>query len=205
MCADIQMTGVSQGASQGFSQSTPKGTPQTVSQTVSQTLATSLVSLRPQIVSHACRSAGAGYFGERLVGALLPHAVEHIAIDILVERYAEPVLTEPAYTRAAHTEPKRDERPGLEGGSGFEGSPGFEGGPGLENDSFLEDSHKQDMPVSQTFAGTTVWLDRADRTMRVRVGCTSDDPSAYLEATRAALIEAVRLMNQLLAEDAHIK
>jgi len=57
---------------------------------VSQTLASSLITLRPQIVHHACRSGGTKLFGDSIVGALLPHAVEHIAIDLLVELFSHP-------------------------------------------------------------------------------------------------------------------
>ena len=117
--------------------------------TVSVELAASLVSLRPQIVHHACHSGKTGCFGDCILGALLPHAVEHIAIDLLVERFADP------------------------------------------------DSH-----TSQTFAGATTWLERDAARMRVRVGCTSDNPVLYFTATETALIDAVHLINRLLtAED----
>jgi len=49
-----------------------------------------LISLRPQIAQHACRSGGMGVFGDCIVGALLPHAVEHLAIDLLAERFSSP-------------------------------------------------------------------------------------------------------------------
>jgi len=126
VCADIQIVGTVR--------------------TVSSGLAERLIALRPQIVAHACKSATSGYFGERLVGALLPHALEHLAIDLLVERFS---LT----------------------------------------------------PSSQAFAGATTWLDRTHGCMCVRIGCTSDDPAAYFQATEATLQEAVHLMNQLLAAD----
>jgi hypothetical protein len=41
----------------------------------------------PTLAEHACKSGGATRFGERIVGALLPHAVEHVAIDLLVRRF----------------------------------------------------------------------------------------------------------------------
>ena len=109
---------------------------------VSPKLAELLVALRPKIAQHACRSGGFGVFGDCIVGALLPHAIEHLAIDLLAERF-----------------------------SGHD---------------------------PQTFAGNTTWLDRDADLMRVRVGCTGTDPSQYVEEAASALIEATRLMNQLL-------
>ena len=113
-------------------------------------LAQSLIALYPSIVDHACHSNGEGSFGDRIVGALLPHVVEHLSIDILVKRFA-----------------------GTE-------SPVFAGAQ------------------SPIFAGATRWLDRDNSLMQVRVGCTSHEPSFYFDATEAALIEAVHLMNTLL-------
>ena len=55
---------------------------------VSPVLAASLISLRPQIIHHACHSKGTGLFGDCISGALLPHAVEHLAIDLLAERFS---------------------------------------------------------------------------------------------------------------------
>jgi len=49
--------------------------------TVSQELAERLLQQHPCLAQHACKNA---LFGDRLAGALLPHALEHLAIDLLV-------------------------------------------------------------------------------------------------------------------------
>jgi len=51
--------------------------------TVTQEVAELLLQQRPSLALHACKP---GTFGEHLPGALLPHALEHLAIDLLVER-----------------------------------------------------------------------------------------------------------------------
>jgi len=40
----------------------------------------------PSLALHACKPAT---FGEHLPGALLPHALEHLAIDLLVARFPD--------------------------------------------------------------------------------------------------------------------
>jgi hypothetical protein len=60
----------------------------TTQQAVTPELAEALLLERPLLVEHACHSGGVERFGERIVGALIPHAVEHVAIDLLVERFA---------------------------------------------------------------------------------------------------------------------
>ena len=52
---------------------------------VTEELATAVLALRPTLAEHACKQQGMGYFGDRIVGATLPHLVEHLAIDLLVE------------------------------------------------------------------------------------------------------------------------
>jgi len=111
----------------------------------SRELAEALIALHPHIVDHACHSVGEGRFGDRIVGALLPHVVEHLAIDLLVKRFAG--------------------------------------------------------EQSLSFAGATKWVDHDEALMQVRIGCTNDDPSLYFDATEAALIEAVHLINLLLDTD----
>jgi hypothetical protein len=60
---------------------------------VSPRLAASLLAQRPQLAAHACQSGTHTRFGECIEGALLAHALEHLAIDLLVERSlsAQPV------------------------------------------------------------------------------------------------------------------
>jgi hypothetical protein len=41
----------------------------------------------PTLANHACRSGKTEVFGQRIAGALLPHAVEHITIDLLARRF----------------------------------------------------------------------------------------------------------------------
>lgn len=52
--------------------------------TVTANLAESLCSQYPSISQHTCKT---GSFGEHLPGALLPHALEHLVIDLLVKAY----------------------------------------------------------------------------------------------------------------------
>jgi hypothetical protein len=49
-------------------------------------LATTVLRLRPTLAEHACRHRGFGCFGDKLLGSSLPHLVEHLAIDMLVEQ-----------------------------------------------------------------------------------------------------------------------
>jgi len=127
---------------------------------VSAALAETIIALRPSIVSHACKSTGTGFFGAHIAGATLPHTVEHLAIDLLVERFSKDFLSS------------------------------------ASDDNGARRGHAS----SPTFAGATTWLDRATGCMRVRVGCTSSDPADYLKATEDALVDAVALMNRLLAD-----
>ena len=67
--------------------------------TVSAELAERLLERYPSLALHACKSAGCTaphassakpgprLFGDHLPGALLPHALEHLAIDLLVAAY----------------------------------------------------------------------------------------------------------------------
>jgi hypothetical protein len=40
---------------------------------------------RPTLAQHTCKQQGFGFFGDKLLGTTLPHLVEHLAIDFLVE------------------------------------------------------------------------------------------------------------------------
>jgi hypothetical protein len=44
------------------------------------------ISVRPKLADHACRQKGLGRFGEKIVGASLAHLLEHLIIDLMVER-----------------------------------------------------------------------------------------------------------------------
>ena len=52
---------------------------------VTESLANTVLSLRPTLAEHICKHRGFGYFGDKLIGTTLPHLVEHLAIDLLVE------------------------------------------------------------------------------------------------------------------------
>jgi hypothetical protein len=52
---------------------------------VDKKLAAAALACRPTLTRHVCKQGGIGYFGDKLLGATLPHLVEHIAIDLLVE------------------------------------------------------------------------------------------------------------------------
>ncbi|MDR1358922.1 MAG: hypothetical protein LBJ48_06175 [Coriobacteriales bacterium] len=64
---------------------------------VSPELAVLLLDHYPNLAEHACKNAQGGArvqaqrepatFGDRIIGALLPHAVEHLAIELLVRAY----------------------------------------------------------------------------------------------------------------------
>ncbi|MDR3315214.1 MAG: hypothetical protein LBS98_01815 [Coriobacteriales bacterium] len=55
---------------------------------VSAALAAAALEHLPTLAEHACKGHGIGYFGEKIVGTTLPHLVEHIAIDLLVQQEA---------------------------------------------------------------------------------------------------------------------
>jgi len=52
--------------------------------TVTPVVAESLCAQYPSISQHACKTAT---FGQHLPGALLPHALEHLTIELLVQTY----------------------------------------------------------------------------------------------------------------------
>ncbi|MDR2587376.1 MAG: hypothetical protein LBC23_03845 [Coriobacteriales bacterium] len=52
---------------------------------VSEQLAATALACRPALAHHICKQQGIGCFADKLVGTTLPHLVEHIAIDLLVE------------------------------------------------------------------------------------------------------------------------
>jgi RNA binding exosome subunit len=54
-------------------------------QRVGERLAAAALALRPRLAQHVCKQRGYGHFGDTIVEATLPHLVEHIAIDLLVE------------------------------------------------------------------------------------------------------------------------
>jgi hypothetical protein len=54
-------------------------------------LAARILALRPTLAQHACKQRGFGRFGDKIVGSTLPHLVEHVAIDLLVEDGQGPV------------------------------------------------------------------------------------------------------------------
>jgi hypothetical protein len=56
-------------------------------------MAKALLERYPSLAEHACNSGGATTFGERLCGALLPHAAEHLAIELLVSAYPGQVFS----------------------------------------------------------------------------------------------------------------
>jgi len=55
---------------------------------VSAALAAAALEHLPTLAEHACKGHGIGCFGEKIVGTTLPHLVEHIAIDLLVQQEA---------------------------------------------------------------------------------------------------------------------
>jgi hypothetical protein len=54
---------------------------------VSENIAAKALEKRPKLPCHSCRSGELVTFGDNIVGASLPHLMEHIAIDLLVEAY----------------------------------------------------------------------------------------------------------------------
>ena len=53
---------------------------------VDEELAGAILLLHPTLAKHTCKHRGFGYFGDKLIGTTLPHLVEHLAIDFLVEQ-----------------------------------------------------------------------------------------------------------------------
>lgn len=53
--------------------------------------AAELLERHPTLADHACRQGGVGLFGQRIGRASLPHLVEHLAIDMLVDEFHQPV------------------------------------------------------------------------------------------------------------------
>ncbi|MDR3053398.1 MAG: hypothetical protein LBU48_06020 [Coriobacteriales bacterium] len=57
---------------------------------VDATLAAAVLALRPTLAQHSCKQRSIGLFGDKIVGSTLPHLVEHLAIDLLVESCCQP-------------------------------------------------------------------------------------------------------------------
>lgn len=53
---------------------------------VDERLAETILALRPTLGEHACKLNGIGRFSDKITGTTLPHLLEHVTIDILVER-----------------------------------------------------------------------------------------------------------------------
>jgi hypothetical protein len=123
---------------------------------VDEGLAAAALACRPTLAEHACKQRGFGRFGDGLLGTTLPHLVEHIALDLLVED-----------VRTA--------------GGGEDG--------GVPSPPLCA-------PIVLPIAGNTVWADRRQGLMKVRV--SAGTPSAAAAAA-AALRRAVTLVNDLLA------
>lgn len=50
-------------------------------------LVASLLRSYPTLAQHACYSRGSGLFGDKITAALLPHVLEHLAIELLVQAH----------------------------------------------------------------------------------------------------------------------
>jgi hypothetical protein len=71
---------------------------------VDERLAASVLALRPTLAQHVCKQRGLGRFGDKLIGTTLPHLVEHLAIDLLVEEAQEShPPASPPHPRAGNT------------------------------------------------------------------------------------------------------
>jgi hypothetical protein len=57
---------------------------------VDERLAQAVLALRPTLAQHACKQRGFSFFGDAIIGTTLPHLVEHVAIDLLVEGESHP-------------------------------------------------------------------------------------------------------------------
>ena len=55
----------------------------------SDSLLDSIIRLIPTLPMHSCARNGIGTFAEKMHATLLPHLVEHVAIDLLVQTYRE--------------------------------------------------------------------------------------------------------------------
>ena len=53
---------------------------------IKATEAADFLRIRPTLAEHACRQKGLGLFADKIVGCSLPHLLEHLSIDYLVQR-----------------------------------------------------------------------------------------------------------------------
>ena len=136
-------------------------------------LADELVALRPSIVSHACKSTGTGYFGDRIVGATLPHAVEHLAIDLLVEHFSKapiPTLTETFSPTFAGVTTWLDREKGC---------------------MRVRVGCASSKPYERVVCASSEPCEQAS--------CANSESAAYSRAIEDALVDGVQIINQLLA------
>ena len=124
---------------------------------VSDELAATLLAMRPTLAEHTCKQQGFGYFGDKLVGSTLPHLVEHLAIDLLVEesRQKTESVTEPALdtSQASH-------------------------------DKVSQATHQE---APRVVAGITRWLDSDKGKMQVKISCTAQDADKTCRAITQAI------------------
>jgi hypothetical protein len=79
-------------------------------QQVDERLAAAILALHPHLVEHVCKQRGYGRFGDKLVGATLPHLVEHVAIDLLVADEQRQTLVAGAQRQTQRQPSKPEER-----------------------------------------------------------------------------------------------
>ena len=142
---------------------------------VSDKLAEAVLSLRPTLAEHTCKHERLGYFGDSLAGTTLPHLVEHLAIDFLVEENLRCAQTGPVYNSASNS------------ASTSENS--------IIN-SVIGSEVRLAREPSQAVAGTTNWIDRDQGRMQVRISCTAQSA----DETCTAIRRAITLVNSLLEE-----
>ncbi len=135
---------------------------------VSEQMALVILSERKTLSEHACKQAGIGRFKDKIIGTTLPHLVEHLAIDLLVERTLNAIrksAKEQAYAGSVnHRIASIDAR----------------------------DTLSRIPPVS----GHTRWLDKGLGTMNITLTFAAQDPEVVSEVITRAVARVNRLAIQ---------
>ena len=148
---------------------------------VDQDLASAVLQLRPTLAEHSCMHRGFGYFGDKLLGSTLPHLVEHLAIDMLVEQAGGTVECQ-GLRHAGYGASQL-------GGVGRRGDGQGAGQGGGD----VHAGGGQYAGKRQPIAGNTRWLDKQNGVMGIMVSCTAESA----EASCTAIKDAVELVNSL--------
>jgi len=155
---------------------------------VSEKLADTILSMRPTLAEHTCKNRGFGFFGDKIVGTTLPHLIEHLAIDFLVEesqKKADAIAeTEHALIRG-DSDSSRDETESTRSDS--DSTHG-------DSDSTHSDSAAIHDGAPRAIAGITRWLNHNEGRMQIKISCTARN----VDETCRAITRAIDVVNSLL-------